>query len=274
MHKLLIICTIIFSNCTIYSQNCDSVYNYALKTFANGDTLLALKEIQRSILFDTISDNPQKLITAAQFFAYAGKYAVAEDFINQAYQKVTSTLHYNKILIAKADIYIAEKKYFNAIATLLQISTDESEEICADQNIRLGICYYHLGKYVESQECLSKIAGQEQKAKIEHIMRKTRRLGKPSPTTAGISSALIPGTGQYMSSSAIDGAASEILVGSFVALGLYLAKNYGNWTAVLCVLPWIQRYYIGGIKNAADCAKNQHKAKADKLLNRLLACCK
>lgn len=273
MHKLLIICTIIFSNCAIYSQNCDSVYNRALKSFANGDTLLALKEIQRSILFDTLSNDPQKYITAAQLFAYAGDYTIAEEYINQAYQKVNLNLHHNEVLIAKADIYIAEKKYFKAIATLMQINAGESAETFASQNIRLGICYYHLGKFAESQECLLKIVDQEQETEIERLMRKTRRIGKPSPLTAGIASALVPGSGQYMSSSPIDGIASEMLVGSFVTLGIYLAKNYGNWTAVLCVLPWIQRYYIGGIKNAADCARNKRSVKANKLLAKLLACC-
>lgn len=231
MHKLLIICTTIFFNCALYSQNSDSVYNIAIKSFANGDTLLALKEIQRSILFDTISDNPQKYITAAQLFAYAGYHNVAEEYINQAYQKSKYNLHHNEVLIAKANIYIAEKKYFNALSTLLQIETDESEETFA--------------------------IVQQHKAEIEELMHQTNKKRKPSPLTAGISSALIPGLGQYLSGKPLDGISSEVLVGSFVALGIYLAKNYGNWTAILCVLPWIQRYYIGGIKNAVDCARNK-----------------
>ncbi|MBP5369545.1 MAG: hypothetical protein J6Z01_13950 [Bacteroidales bacterium] len=272
MDKLLIICIIIFSNCALYSQNCDSVYNSAVKAFVNGDTLLALKEIQRAILFDTISNNPQKYITAARLFAYTGNNGKAEALINQAYQKVNSNLQQNEVLMAKADIYISSKKYFNAIGALMQIDTDKFEELSAGQNLRLAICCYHLAQYSQCQEYLSKVVSTEKQHELEKLMRKTRRLGKPSPAIAGISSAIVPGTGQYISNSPIDGIASEMLIGSFVTLGIYLANNYGNWTAVLCVLPWIQRYYIGGIKNAADCAKRKRATKTNKLLNKLLDC--
>ncbi|MBR6177221.1 MAG: hypothetical protein IKQ70_04970 [Bacteroidales bacterium] len=270
MDKLLIICIIIFSNCALYSQNCDSVLNIAVKAFVNGDTLLALKEIQRTILFDTTSNNSQKYVTAAQLFAYVGNYDKAEVFINQAYQKVNSNLQQNEILMAKADIYISSKKYFNAIGTLMQIDTEEFEELSAGQNLRLAICCYHLGKYSQCQEYISKVVKPEKQHELEKLIRKTRRLGKPSPATAGISSAIIPGSGQYIANSPIDGIASEMLIGSFVTLGIYLAKNYGNWTAVLCVLPWIQRYYIGGIKNATECAKRNRATKSYKLLNKIL----
>ena len=270
MDKLLIICIIIFSNCALYSQNCDSVLNIAVKAFVNGDTLLALKEIQRTILFDTTSNNSQKYVTAAQLFVYVGNYDKAEVFINQAYQKVNSNLQQNEILMAKADIYISSKKYFNAIGTLMQIDTEEFEELSAGQNLRLAICCYHLGKYSQCQEYISKVVKPEKQHELEKLIRKTRRLGKPSPATAGISSAIIPGSGQYIANSPIDGIASEMLIGSFVTLGIYLAKNYGNWTAVLCVLPWIQRYYIGGIKNATECAKRNRATKSYKLLNKIL----
>lgn len=270
MDKLLIICIIIFSNCALYSQNCDSVLNIAVKAFVNGDTLLALKEIQRTILFDTTSNNSQKYVTAAQLFAYVGNYDKAEVSINQAYQKVNSNLQQNEILMAKADIYISSKKYFNAIGTLMQIDTEEFEELSAGQNLRLAICCYHLGKYSQCQEYISKVVKPEKQHELEKLIRKTRRLGKPSPATAGISSAIIPGSGQYIANSPIDGIASEMLIGSFVTLGIYLAKNYGNWTAVLCVLPWIQRYYIGGIKNATECAKRNRATKSYKLLNKIL----
>lgn len=272
MNKLLIICIIIFSNCTLYSQNCDSVYNIAVKTFINGDTLLALKEIQRAILFDTSSTNPQKYITAAQLFAYAGNNDKAEVFINQAYQNVNSNLQQNEVLMAKADIYISAKKYFNAISSLLQIDTEEFEHLFAEQNLRLAICYYYLGKYSQSYDCLSKIVSPEKKDEFEKLMHKTRKLGKPSSAMAGISSTILPGTGQYITNNPIDGIASEMLIGSFVALGIYLANNYGNWTAILCVLPCIQRYYIGGIKNAIVCAKKHRTTKTIKLLNKILDC--
>lgn len=257
MRKLLITCIIIFFNNIVNSQNADSVFCIALYAFAHNDTLLAQKEIQRAILFDTSTTNPQKYIAAATIYAASGNISKAEFFLNQTYQKVNNKLHHSEILLTKSDIYISATKYFNAIATLLQIDTEENKGLDTAVNIRLGICYFNLQRYNESQECFLKAVTESQKPEIEKIIRKAKKQRHPSPLICGISSALIPGTGQYMSLRVVDGLSSEVILGSLALLGVYLAEHYGNWTAILCVLPWVQRYYLGGIKNAVQCARSR-----------------
>ncbi len=261
MRKLLIICIIIFFNSIVYSQNADSVFRIALYAFAHNDTLLAQKEIQRAILFDTSSSNPQKYLAAATIYAASGNISKAEFFLNQTYQKVNNKLHYSEILLTKADIYISATKYFNAIAALLQIDSEGNKGLDTAINIRLGICYFNLQRFEESKECFFKAVTNNQKPTIEKIIRKAKKQRHPSPLIYGISSALIPGTGQYMSLRVVDGLSSELLLGSLALLGVYLAEHYGNWTAILCVLPWVQRYYLGGIKNAVECARDRKATK-------------
>ena len=86
MRKLLITCIIIFFNNIVNSQNADSVFRIAIYAFAHNDTLLAQKEIQRAILFDTSSSNPQKYIAAATIYAASGNISKADFFLNQTYQ--------------------------------------------------------------------------------------------------------------------------------------------------------------------------------------------
>ena len=257
MRKLLILCTIIYFSSIAYSQNADSVFRIALYAFAHGDTLLAQKEIQRAILFDTLKSNPQKHIAAATIYAASGNISKADFFLNQTYQYVNSNLQYNEILLTKADIYISATKYFNAIAALLQIDSEGNNALDTAINLRLGICYFNLQRYNESQECFLKAVKESQKPEIEKIIRKAKKQHSPSPLMCGISSALIPGAGQYMSLRIVDGLSSEVLLGSLALLGVYLAEHYGNWTAILCVLPLMQRYYLGGIKIAVQCARSR-----------------
>lgn len=216
MNKLLTICTIIFFSGTLFGQN-------------------PFKELQRAILFDTLHTNTQNYIEAARLSSSEENLRLAEMFINQAYLYANTQIERSQILIAKADIYISLNKYFNALATLLQIDTTAQQSIKVEVNRRLDICNHNL-------------ENQNQKS-------------KPSPAMAGVASAIVPGLGQYMTKNVIDGVSSEVILGSLVMLGVYLAKNYGNWTAILCVLPWFHRYYLGGIKNASDCAKKHSRSK-------------
>ena len=242
MNKLLTICTIIFFSLTVSAQN-------------------QFKELQRAILFDTLHTSNHNYIAAAQLSSEVENLRLAEMFINQAYLYAATQDERSKVLITKADIYIAAKKYFNAVAALMQADTAAEPSIQNEVNRRLGICYYCLGQYDKSTECFLKSLPEERHDEFLKLSKKWQKKSKPSPAVAGVASAIVPGLGQYMSLSVIDGVSSEVILGSLAMLGVYLAKNYGNWTAILCVLPWFQRYYLGGIKNASDCAKKHSRSK-------------
>ena len=218
MRKFLIISMVLIFSSTTFCQDADSVFCVAINAFEIGNIRLAQKEIQRAILFDTLNRDFLKYCSAAQIFAAAGECRKAEIFVNQAYNVANNNFERRQVLFTKANIYISSKKYFNAAAVLAQLDTTQSRN---------------------------------------QILRKIKHQKYPSPLAAGLLSAVLPGAGQYYSFSFVDGLSSQLILGSLTLLGLYLAHNYGNWTAVLCVLPWLQRYYIGGIRNAVLCARNK-----------------
>lgn len=222
MRKFLIISMALFFSAKALCQDADSVLRVAENAFEVGNIRLAQKEIQRAILFDTLNRDFQKYCAAAQIFAAAGESRNAEIFVNQAYNVAKNNFERRQVLFTKANIYIAAKNYFNAAAVLAQLDTTQSQE---------------------------------------QILRKIKHQKYPSPLAAGLLSAVLPGAGQYYSFSFVDGLSSQVILGSLTLLGIYLAQNYGNWTAVLCVLPWLQRYYIGGIRNAVLCARNKRDAQ-------------
>lgn len=271
MKKLLTLCMAIFFSVANYGQNSDSVFNLAVHYFNHGDTLLAQKEIQRAILFDTLNINCDKYLTAAQFFAATNDYDLAEVCVNDAFAFCKNKFSHSQILITKADLYILSKKYFKALSVLMQIDTTMSDEVFGAAMLRFGICYYCLEKYNQAYPYFAKLVPEGNELKLKKLYNKCRRLDNPSPLFAGLASAFVPGLGQYLAASFVDGFSSEVLLSSFTLIAIGLAHNYGKITAALCVLPWIQRYYFGGIKNAADCAKRRKIVKANKLLNEAIA---
>ncbi|MCQ2974712.1 MAG: hypothetical protein MJ211_07870 [Bacteroidales bacterium] len=271
MKKLLILCVLIFSNfINSFSQNFDSVYNIALFAFNNGDFDLAKKEIQRLLFFDTTNISPKKYLLASKIYFATEDYSQAEMFINTAYSLSKLKSQRDEILLTKADFHIFSKKYFNTIIELNLINLEGNSILQTEVYLRFAIAYFCLNDYEKSNLYFSKIISPDKYYDLQKLFKKTKNLKRPNSALIVCSSILFPGLGQYLTGNFWDGFSSEIILSSFTLLGIYLAQNYTNWTAILCVFPFLERYYLGGIKNAYQNSKLKHQSKSNKLLNSIL----
>ncbi|HPB06482.1 MAG TPA: hypothetical protein PKX60_09610, partial [Prolixibacteraceae bacterium] len=72
-----------------------------------------------------------------------------------------------------------------------------------------------------------------------------------------IMSALLPGSGQFSVGAVKEGFNSMLLITGLTIAAIQIVKHYTFLDAVLTLLPWIQRYYIGGMDKAKALAFNK-----------------
>jgi hypothetical protein len=83
-------------------------------------------------------------------------------------------------------------------------------------------------------------------------------------------SIFLPGLGQFYAGDIKNGLNSLLLTGGFFTIGFIVAINYSLVDAMVAVVPWIQRYYVGGYNRAAGIAENKKKSKQDKVYQAIL----
>jgi hypothetical protein len=81
---------------------------------------------------------------------------------------------------------------------------------------------------------------------------------------------IIPGSGQFYAGDVKNGFNSLLLTGGFVTVGFIIAINYSLLDSFVSVIPWIQRYYIGGIKRSGDIAVDRKLQKQDEIYQEIL----
>lgn len=82
-------------------------------------------------------------------------------------------------------------------------------------------------------------------------------------------STVIPGLGQAVNGDVQDGFNSAIINGAMIALFFYVTGNLSFGDAVISVLPWFGRFYVGGMQNAKNASRNKQKRKKEQLLEQL-----
>jgi TM2 domain-containing membrane protein YozV len=71
-----------------------------------------------------------------------------------------------------------------------------------------------------------------------------------NPHTAWMLSMILPGTGQFYAGEVIEGFNSSLLLGGLFFSAVLIAKEYSFFIALVTILPWFQRYYMGGANKA------------------------
>ena len=89
-----------------------------------------------------------------------------------------------------------------------------------------------------------------------HKEQNHRILFRPDKTLATILSIVLPGTGQIYSGDFKSGMNSILLLG-----GLYFIGSTLSVTGFIIVIPFLYRYYVGGILNARQAAEAKQKEK-------------
>ena len=133
----------------------------------------------------------------------------------------------------------------------------------------MATCYFGLNDFTNSRKYFVSCVDSIQVNAIEKIF-KDKHLNKPSPKTALILSIILPGLGQFYIGDYREGINSFVLSMGLLFLAVETAVVYSLFDAVISVVPWYQRYFMGGYNNAENLAKIKLQNNRNEVYNKLL----
>lgn len=254
----LIILLSIISVHLVYSQDeIDRTLYFADLQLSAGNYGLAAKEYQR-VLFYTDSVQPEIVIRLAEALYKKGNWQQARNYYNQVIRTAENNI---QIIEAKFNVissFISENMYNKALIELFNIHDSTYQEYQFEVDVLFGICYFGLHDFDESRSYFIHAVQQDEVAieKIDSVFS-SKTINRPNPKVASVLSIILPGLGQLYSGSFYNAANSFLLTESLLVLAIIVAYQYKFIDAVFTVVPWYQRYYLGGVENAERAAEQK-----------------
>jgi tetratricopeptide (TPR) repeat protein len=239
-------------NISLYSQySNDSLLSFADVQYNSGNYRLAVKEYQR-VIFYSENAQPDVLLRLANAQFYCNNWNEARNYYDQVYRLTSSDSIKLDARLRKISSFIAETKYNEALIDLFNINDSLYKTNSFDIDVFFGICYFGLDDFETSKQYFISAAGNNPKAvqKIDSIFSDKKLLARPKPSTAYVLSIILPGLGQLYSGHIQEGLNSFFLTESILVVAVLVASQYSFVDAMLMIVPWYQRYYMGGANKA------------------------
>jgi tetratricopeptide (TPR) repeat protein len=264
---------IIFSSLLIgnvIGQNIHQTLSLAENFHAEGNYEIAAKYYKRVSFFGSDS-------LRAVLFPVLGKLYLEQGDFNQSffyYRLASNTAQndslYNEYIFAQAlcNIIIGEPNL--ALQNVYSYIDYGSKKFTQQYHFYLGIIFLEQDKLDLSLEnFLLSTDCPEKKEKITKVFSETD-IFKPNPLTAKTLSIILPGLGQAYAGNYVSALNSFFLnMGLLTLMGITM-YNLSFIDGAISVGPWLQRYYLGGLKNAERVAINKRIKKKNLLKNNVI----
>ena len=246
-------------------QNIAQTYQLAKSYQEAGHYDAAIETYMRVIFFDEEEQFiKESLFNTANLHFLKGNYSEAALF----YQRVSNYFpetQRDQIYLQIISSYLLAQQYDYALQDLLEFEPESIENMAQKRQILLQYASAYYGKrdYDKSFSYFDawlKQEGVQASTELGRIQKKLLRVEKKKESTAYYLSAFIPGFGQLYAHDYRNALNSFVLAGGLAILGIYTGFTYGFGDAILVVLPWWSRYYIGGL-NGAEKSLQRYKAK-------------
>ena len=245
------------------AQNFEETIKFADDQFRSGNLTTALKSYQRALFFSEGKENLYLFMQIAEISFLTQDYESAQKYFGLAYDQSGDENLKTDLLFKKASSQMMNKNFQFAIIDLLSVN-DTDRVVHKRLNYYLGTCYFGLEDFSKSRSCFEYCIEPEDKKVLADLFS-DKRLLSPSPRKARIMSMILPGLGQTYSGDLKAGFNSLALTSALIALGINISVKYQPVDAIITILPWYQRYYMGGYGKAEEIAEKRRNAKRNEV---------
>ncbi|WP_089681102.1 tetratricopeptide repeat protein [Catalinimonas alkaloidigena] len=257
------------SLCTLRAQTAAWVQVQADSLFAAGHYAEAIPLYDRLLFFEPEASHvAQSNLHLAISYFETGQFERAAYYYDAAYFAATSDSLQESILLEKSLSYLLAQHPKEALIELL--SLPETAEPYRRQ-VFLGLTYFLLTDYDQAEVAFAAIFPDTCLTSVQEVLDDARRTDRRyRAARAQFLSALLPGLGQAYIGDWRSSANSLVINGAFAYLFVATALNYSWLSAAMSVLPWLQRYYIGGIKKVGVLARDRGANRRQDLYRELV----
>lgn len=238
--------------------NAQSVYDvikFADEQFSEGNYTIAAKEYNRAFFFgfenvDLVS------LKIGNCYVELEDYPLAANFYDRAFKYSISDSIKNESVLGKTYCLLLQNKNLQAIEELYNMSEKPPLQQLTQYHYLKGIAYYNLeDDSMAFGEFYSVLDLSGQADSLQMILKKEfdkvyRYNRKYNPTRSYIMSGLFPGSGQIAVGAYKEGINSMVLIAGLATAAVLIIRSFSFLDAILTILPWVQRYYLGGMDKA------------------------
>ena len=260
-----LICRSIFCQ----AQDVDQTLLIANSAFTQEDFLTASALYERVLFFDDalentaavyekLADSHFKLTHYSEaYYYYDLAITIEENAQREVYQN----------LIKKADCAIRKNDFFDALAISFSINAPEQSAVLAKHQIQ-ALAYYKTGKIQKSFDLFNALCNGSEacQQQLKNLQAQAEKINNKSPKKARILSMIFPGLGFYYLGEWKKGINSTLLVGGLGTLLIFNSISTGFFNAFFNIMPWYQRYFMGGYTKAEMLAYQKIENELDSIL--------
>ncbi|MEX2513305.1 MAG: hypothetical protein WD398_10400 [Cyclobacteriaceae bacterium] len=202
-----------------------------------------------------------------------GEYDQAARYFDLAYFKEDNDSIRTELTFKKTFSLLLDKNFTYAQMELFNLPDSLSTYFAQKRDFYSGITYFGLEEFSDSEQFfLGAIPEREKDARyrLEAIFDQLEKVEKINPNKARILSMFIPGLGQIYAGDWGAGINSFILNGGLIALGVHTAVQFTLFDAAITILPWYQRFYMGGYMGAEKAAFDKIASKRGEIYRDVL----
>lgn len=261
------ISNVLFSG-KIEGQDLSAVVDFAEQQYKSENFSLAASEFNRALYFG-FSEQDKLFMKIANCYFNLQDYEQSIVFYDKAYFATQSDSIKTEAILGKSFSLIVENQWMLALSELMNIENSTNTDQKLRTNFLQGIAYFGLHEDEQAEasfkNCLTDIHKNTNIALIETefelISRSEKRF---KPKTAWALSLILPGSGQLYTKEYKEAVNSAALLGGLFYISASFASKFSFVEALFVILPWFQRYYIGGANKAEKFAIEQQLALRNK----------
>jgi len=274
--KLKILCIIISKLLIVSSLSCQNVEQTIELADAQhklGNYAIAIKEYQRALFFSKGNYNNILCRKLGDCYFEQKEYSKASKQYEFSYFNEDNDSIKNELVFKKTTCCLLSGNYYYALIELLSLPDTLPCYFNNRKEFYLGVTYFGLENFDQSKIHFLNCLDSSDTGSAEAIAGLFRRknLYTPNPKTALWFSLIIPGSGQLYSGDIKNGINSLLLCAGLFTLGVDVVIEYSVPDAITGVLPWYQRYYMGGYQNARDIARQKREKKRNDTYRQILS---
>lgn len=241
----------------LHSQSIEETYQFGNHQLTLGNYNNAISSYRRVLFFDDGSYKGEIFSKLAKCYKLSGEYTKAHKYYDLAYFNTQNDSLRNEYILKKVYLYILNKEYNYAHIEILNAKTHENDYFRYKINFYKGIINFHKKQYELAHESFKScfdVSEIEIIDKLNILFQDNKKIDNLNPKVARYLS-VIPGVGQLYSGYPREALNSFMLTTGLLILYSYTIFNYSLVDGMLAVLPWFQRYYLGGLEKAENLAK-------------------
>ncbi|MBR9774051.1 hypothetical protein [Cyclobacterium marinum] len=231
----------------------------------------AIAAFQRVLFFGNRDFQQKVFPNIAECYFLMGDYSSAARYYDLAYFAAKTDTAKTNFTFKKIESLIREKSFLFAQVEILNLPDDLTHSLTKKKNLYEGIIYYGLGEYEDSKgSFLNLVSEEKQKKAVLESFSKLKKVEKINPKKARVMSMIIPGLGHFYAGDVRNGINSLVLNGGFAYLTLQTMFNYSLWDAAISILPWYQRFHMGGYNRAEEAAHEKIRDKTGEIFEEII----